>query len=212
MKNLFVFLVLGTLSLTAFGADSGINPGYLKLKVYKVAVSASELCTNPKTLCEIDTADATYQDFLGAPTICNGALDNGTYPCVIIEFSDNIKYTSTENSTSGNCAVGTEYTMDVCNNGSPAYQLIDGTSGTCTSAEERVAMYLSTTSTTVGSGNNTNAFIPPSSTNNSTEGFNLANPLVVNKTTSSTFVVNGAGQIEDSNSQCDMQPPAFSFE
>jgi hypothetical protein len=207
-----LLLVSFLLSSQIYGADLSLDPTYLKLKVYKVAVSTSVLCTDLITV--LDESSPNYQDVLTSPTFGSGTLANGTYPCVVIEFSDRIKYSPSTSSTSGNCVQNTEYTLDVCSSGSS--KNIAGDTVTCDATENQVAMYLSTTSTnTTGS----DAFNPPTQLSDATYGFNLANALTVSASTVGTFVVNGTDKICDTNdsscsgsaSTCEMQPPIFSF-
>lgn len=208
MKNLLSTLILVT-SLNAFGLDLQVsNPATLKLKIYKVAFSTSEFCTNLQTVFE--DADPTYKDFLTNPTIAEGAsLADGTYKCVVIEFSDFLKFTTT--TADGSCAANTEYNLDVCRG--TAYTLINGTTGTCASAsgnEDRIAMYLSTTSTETNGTNGHSAFQAPTSTSDSAHGFKLLSAFVKAGSATKRFVVDGTGKVSGTGS-CDMQPPSFTF-
>lgn len=211
-----LLLLLLSFALNIHASDLNIDPSFLKIKVYKFAVSTSPFCTNPVTVIENDSP--TYTDVLSNPDFGDGTITDGTYPCVIIEFSDTIKYAPNANSTSGNCTNGTEYTLDVCNaSGGGTFKLVNGTTGTCASGEQRVAMYLSTTSTSTGGG--ANAFLPPVTTSDGTKGFNLGSALEVSGTSIAKFVVNGTDKICDTNdgscngaaTSCEMQPPLFSF-
>lgn len=217
-KVLFLTVLSCLIGSRALGEQLQVsNPASLKVKVYKVAFSASQLCTDPVTVYSKSESEATYIDFLGNPTLADGAsLDDGTYPCVIIEFSDLIKYTTT--ATDGSCAANTEYTGDVCRDqggSSGSYQLIDGTTGTCsatTGVDNHIAMYLSTGSTSSNGGEGTTAFLPPLTTSDSSRGFNLASAFIKSGAKTGTFVVDGTGKITGAGAQCEMQPPTFSFE
>jgi hypothetical protein len=162
----------------------------------------------------IDNTNPSYTNVLDSPTFGTGTVTNGTYPCVVIEFADNIKYAPNATSDSGNCVSGTEYTLDVCSSGTS--QLIDGTTTTCDSSENIVAMYLSTTST---SSSGSDGFKPPTQLNDASYGFTLANSLVVSGAVTGTFTVNGTDRICDTNdsscdgssNSCEMGVPAFSF-
>lgn len=206
------FLALLTLStaftMNAKAATSGLNPESLKLKIYKVAISTDALCTNMVTIFTNDSP--SYTDFLASPTLGSGSVAAGTYNCIAIEFSSIIKPTPAETSTgTGSCVQGTEFELNVANGTN--YQLIDGTTGTGGAGDTRVAMWLSTASTqTTGIGGHS-AFLPPTSVGSATEGFLLSSPLVVSGTSSGTFVVNGAGKIEENGASCEFLPPLFSF-
>ncbi len=210
MKKLLIALSLSSLAPLSFGATSGLNPSALKLKIYKVAISTSALCTSPVTVFE--TTSPSYTDFLANPTLGSGSVASGTYPCVMIEFGSIIKPTPETTSTgTGSCVAGTEFELNVCRTGSSS-TLIDGTNVDCADGvEKRIAMYLSTASTeTTGTTGHT-AFQPPTTASDSTKGFNLASALTVTDTTAGTFVVNGTGKIEENGASCECQPPTFSF-
>lgn len=96
-------LLVSALSVTGLhAADLNITPTSLKLKVYKFAVSTSPLCTNLITIVD-NGSTPTEVDFLGSPNLGNGIVANGTYPCIVIEFADNIKFATAVNSTSNHC-------------------------------------------------------------------------------------------------------------
>ena len=189
---------------SAFAADINIDPTELNLKVYKFAVSSSPLCTSLKTVFSTETP--TAQNVLSNPNFGSGSLTDGTYPCVAIEFSDNITYKPNANSDTGNCVSGATSTLDVCSSGSST--MIDGTTTTCTAAENRVTMFLSTASTQTNGGD---AFTPPTVLGDSTKGFKLTAALTVSGATAGTFVVNGTDKIADQGGNCEMNAPLFSF-
>ncbi len=231
MKKFLSILTL-LISLPSFSAPMDANA--LRLKVYKMAVSTSPNCSSPVTVFE--TSSPSYVDFKGAPNLGNGNLADGTYPCVIIEFSDNIKVTPSANGASF-CSVSSEVTNDVCNcdydgdgncsdpgESTISSTLIDGSTATCTSGDDRVAMYLSTASSAT---TQSDAFNPPGCNTvgcDNDTGFSLASPLVVAGTAVGKFVVNTDGKVCDgndggsgvcsgeSNTRCNMLPPLFSFE
>jgi len=208
LKN-FSLVLITFLSVSSYAATSGLNPSALNIKIYKVAISTSALCTNPVTVFE--NSSPTYSDFLASPTLGSGSVATGSYPCVIIEFSSFIKPTPAATSSNGYCVSGTEFTINVCRTGTTS-TLIDGTTVSCADGvEKRIAMYLSTASTeTVGTNGHT-AFEAPTSVGDATHGFNLASALNVTATSAGTFVANGTGKIEENSGTCDCQPPTFSF-
>jgi len=206
MKNIVLSFATAVFASSAFAATSGLDPEALKLKIYKVAVSSDPLCTGMLTIFENDAPE--YSDFLLSPTLGSGAIPEGTYRCVAIEFSSVIKPTPAETSDNGDCVQGTPFDLNVASGAN--YTLIDGSTGTA-SGDTRVAMWLSTASTTTNGGPGHNAFVPPTSNGSSTEGFMLASPLVVSGSAAGTFVVNGAGKIEENSGNCEFQPPLFSF-
>lgn len=201
-------LALLLISSQAQAATSGIDPNYLKLKIYKVAISTSPLCTNLITVYDNDSP--AYENFLDNPTLGSGAVANGSYECVVIEFSDALKFSPSQTSDNNHCVANVEHTMDICGTGTST-KLIDGSTEGCLNSENKVAMYLSTGSTQTAGTSGHNAFEPPTSIGDATKGFKLSGSLKVSGAKSAIFVVNGLGKIEESGGQCDMTPPEFSF-
>lgn len=191
------------------------NPSSLKIKVHRFAVSENADCSNPKVVID-NSANPTYVSMLDSPKFGAGELANGTYPCVMVEMSDQIKFTP-ESNVGSTCTAGTEYTLDVC--GSGTYTNLDGTTGTCTGdngsdpsdnhVEEKLVLYLSTNSTSTGGSSN--AFEPPTSASDGSHGFNLGSALIVSGTEVGVFDVDGRGKVEDETSYCEFSPPIFSF-
>ena len=213
MKTLFLSLALLSSHLS-YAGDLSLSASSLKLKVYKFAVSTSPLCTNLSTVVDNGTTPQEV-NFVGGISLGFGTIATGNYPCIVIEFSDQIKYKPDQNSTSGNCLASTEYTLDVCSSGSA--KLIDGTTTNCDGTDNKVAMYLST-----GVASNGDGFYPPTVLNDTTNGFVLGSQLSITGTSSGSFVVNPTGKVcDDATSGCDggsgggsnckMEVPAFSF-
>ncbi len=221
MKKLMTGMFSALLTFSCFAADTGLSPSSLKLMVYKFSVSTDPLCTNPVTVIDNGTTPVEV-DFTGGVNLGSGPLEPGTYPCVIVEFNSNIRFMPSSNSTSTNCNSNDYETNDVCR--SPDTSLLaDGTTTTCTSGGDRVAMYLSTASTSTG---NVDAFNPPTSGADASHGFKLASSLRVSNAASGKFVVNPTGKICDDNDascdggpggtgigtgSCKLEPPTFSF-
>lgn len=215
---------MGTFAATPAG-DLNLTPTSLKLKVYKFAVSTSPLCTDLITV--IDNGNSPEEvEFIGSVNLGSGVLANGTYPCVVIEMSDNIKFTPGANSFSGSCVAGDEETLDVCRDqgDSPTSKLVDGTTSACSAGivDNKVAMYMSTYSPNSG-----DAFNPPTA-NGVGGGFTLADPLVVAGSAVAKFVVNPTGKMcdnaadddgtcdgggaHDMTATCQFEPPTFNFQ
>ncbi|MBC7428413.1 MAG: hypothetical protein H7336_07365 [Bacteriovorax sp.] len=224
MKNLLIGFCM-TFSLSAFATPAGdlhLNPSSLKLKVYKFAVSTSPLCTNLITVIDNESSPQEVE-FVGSVNLGSGVLADGTYPCVAIEMSDNIKYTSTASSISGACVANVPNTLDVCRyQGGAAVtsKLINGTTSTCSAGivDNRVTMYMST-----GSPGTGDAFNPPTSIGVG-GGFQLATALTVSGTSVAKFVVNPTGKMCDATNStsgdcdgvnmtatCQLEPPVFNF-
>ena len=98
-------------ALIAVSASAAVQtPASFKLKIYKFAVSTSETCENP-ILVHVDD-NPSYTELTVGPTIGNGHLADGTYKCVMIEMSDLVKFSASQDD--GACVAGVEHTMDVC--------------------------------------------------------------------------------------------------
>lgn len=192
----------GTISTTST-FRAAVDPSEMKIKIYKFAVSANTDCSDPITIYEDDAPE--FSQMLDNPTIGSGSLDDGSYPCVMMEVSDVMKFTPT--SDDGSCMADTEYTLDVCREDEDSTStLIDGTVTTCTGTsegptigEDRVAVYMSTS----GDDSNT-AFVPSSP-------LPLTSAFTVSGSVTATFVVDGSGQVDGTFENCDMQPPSFGF-
>lgn len=214
MKTL-IFIVSFAFALPVSAQDLGLSPSSVKLKVYKFAVSKDELCSDPTVV--IDNGSSPEEvDFVSLPQLGKGKLDKGTYPCVIVEFADVIKFVPSTTSGSGNCVANSEYSLDVCRVGSNT-KLVNGSTSSCANGENRVAMYLSTAST---SGPSSDVFNPPTTDGDSSHGLNLGNALKVSGSTAGKFVVDGSGQVCDTAdagcdgsvaNSCEMMPPTFTF-
>ncbi|MBT5855754.1 hypothetical protein HOH87_03865 [bacterium] len=188
---------------------NGADPAFLKVKVYRFAVSESAFCTDPVVV--VNNTDPEYKNVLDSPDFGSGELADGTYNCVIIEMSDNIKYAST--STTGTCTADEDETSDVCgNNGSEdVINPIDGSTTTCDGTENKVWLHLSTASTSTGGGDGVTPWKAPTTSSDATKGFQLSSNLVVSGATIGQFVTDGTGKIDGSGGQCEMQPPTFGF-
>lgn len=228
IQHLLFTTVFSCASLS-FAADTGIDPSSVQVRVYSVAIS-------PNTDCSNATAVTTYAggqvfDFEANPVLFSGAIANGSYPCVILQISDQVTFTPATSSTSGHCVAGTPVTTPVCNShDGQKYQTMTvnsdntvtfGAVQTCTAAignsGEVVPLILSTASTSTHGV--MAPFIQPSSSTASDCqggvlsgcGINLANPFVITATTSGTFVVDFRGQVKDQGGECGLEAPTFSF-
>jgi hypothetical protein len=206
-------IAIGAVAVTVAVSSQvmALDASSLKLKVSSVMMSTSPLCTSPVTI--FSSTVPVEVDFLAAPTLGSGNPADGTYQCIIIKMSDNIKFTPS--TSSGSCIGGTEYVADVCrsdNSGTTRApdSLASATSCTgngTTAIEDTVYLYL-TTNTSAGTGGNT--FLQPA-TFSSTDGINLTAPLVISGSARSKFVVNATGKVDGSSSSCGMNPPIFGF-
>ncbi len=186
---------------------AAVDAASFKLKVYKMAVSTSALCTDLQTVYSNSNPD--YITFDGS-SIGAANVPNGTYSCIVFEVSDTIKFTPSAD-VGGSCLGNTEYSRDVCRSDAGG-TLIDGSSFTCENSEQRMAIYLSTASTSVGA-DEANPFLPPTSESDATRGMKLNGAFEVSATGTATFIVDVNDIVDvDGGGECDMQPPGWGFE
>lgn len=188
-------------------ANSGLSPELFNVKVHGFSVSASGDCSDPITL--LDDADPPLTDMMDNPTIWEGEVPDGTYPCVIMEISDILRLSPTESSDDGQCVQGELAIQDVCHgDDDDGFRRLDGSVGDCADEEQRVALYLSTWSTRQES---TNPFWPPTEDGDTTAGLELDGELVVDGDTIGTFVIDATGQVQSAGDHCEVLPPTFAF-
>jgi hypothetical protein len=219
----------GTGDLSTNDADT-VDAESIMVKVFSLHASVNEDCSDPVEIFTKSDADAEYFDFLSGPTLGEGEVAIGEYPCVMIEMSDTIKFTPSASTEA--CEVDEEYEMDVCRDGSTA-DSPDGDTSDCSDEEDKVTLFLSTLSESEGSGNgesaeceedydtNCNTFKAPTD-DYPNRGINLGAALEIEKATVSTFIVDGTDKVQDEQArdggedapfdQCGMNPPDFSFE
>lgn len=220
MKKLLVGLIFFC-NVSYATVDGTGDPDSLEIKLYRFAVSTNSDCSNPQVVIDKTTgsSEPEYVSMLDKPEFGEGSVDNGTYPCVMIEMSDHIKF-SPDGNVGSLCDGNTTYTLDVCGGGG-SYTDLDGNVSTCSGdngadpsdsrVDTKVVLYLSTAST---STSGSNAFQPPTSDSDASNGFKLASSLVVSGTEVGVFDVDGSGQVEsdDSRTYCEFMPPTFSFD
>jgi hypothetical protein len=210
------YLIPSIFLFTTVAHANFLSPSSLRLKVYKLAVSESVNCSDPITV--VDNGNTpSFVDFKGTPNLGSGNLVDGTYPCIIIEMADRIQVTPEEGGVV--CTTAT-ITQDLC--GDPddpgsevvgASTLINGTSVNCRGdREDKVAMYLSTSSTCTNFC--VDPFKSPASTTDN--GILLGSALVVSGSTAGIFKVDADNKICDGDTtdcpgQCEMFPPEFTF-
>ncbi len=185
----------------------GVDPSYVKVKVYEVRVSQNANCTGGVTVYR-DNAPS-YTDWTNGPTLGAGAVPNGSYNCVMLKMSDYIHYTPATLSGSwshGVCAVGTDYVLDVAHDESAIDP--DGVSQSLgpRGTENIVWLYVRTGGALAGS-QSISAWIP-------TGGIALTSPLVISGDRSQTMVFDFSGRVGESNDSgwsCNCEAPTMGF-
>lgn len=197
-----------TLSRPNFSSTGTINANELKIKVYKFAVSATADCSNPIVVFE--DATGAEKDLATSPSFGSGEVDDGTYPCVMIETSKIIKTSAA--ATSGDCTKDEEFSDVICNDTQKS-QLIDGTSVTCSGGDtndQHVTLFITTLSS--GAGDGERALLPPETTTDTNSSIVLTDPFVVNGDVTGTLSVSLVNFLGSASGVCFTSPPPFSFE
>ena len=197
--------------------------------VSKVYLYTDAYCTTGKQVISVlaDTVstptEANKIDFSSTPDLGSATIANGTYNCVATKMWDNITFSPSEGTTSGNCTAVTNYTQDICGSENAStltmvYDPDNSSSYNCsldaTPANEWVWIYFSTASTDSDNASLAdleNDFNPPTSDNLS-NGVTLASALVVSAASSGSLKTTIANRIADDGSECMMYKPAFSFQ
>lgn len=217
-------LVLPVLTTSQL-ARANVNASSLDLDVYGFAVSATGDCANPVVVFSND--QATYLDLASSPTLGSGHLDDGTYPCVMIEVSPLVTYAPSV--SEGSCTADTTYGSSMCGTGlldeadagissaldsglSRPIQLLDGSSADCASSAH-VVLYLSQWS---AGGTTTakayNPFEPPAQNGDGDHGIMMGGSLVVaGGSVVGTFVVEVEQSVASDGASCSWVPPKFIF-
>ncbi len=185
------------------------------MKIYAAWISENDTCIDPIQV--FNDSDGETFDMTQNPTIGSASVGDGTYKCIIIQFSDIIRYTPA--TSEGSCTAGVEVSQDICRADSGS-QSIDpsGTTISCTGtfdspSENIVTLYISTLSTTISGVSEVvdhESFFPPT-VSDPTRGFNLDSPLEITSATSGTFYADFTNKVVGSRPECDLNPPIFGF-
>lgn len=195
--------LLGLISPQALGG----SPTSMLVKFYGLAVSTNTDCSSPQLVFDISSSPQTY-DMYANPTIFSGNLSNGTYECVIMRISDNLRFTVDSAAVAAHpsyCVdTSTIYTTDIYRSGESGWKNLDGNSitahGSASSpVEDIVEIYASTdTSAAIAIGKSPNQVIT------------LTSALTLPGST--TFFVDFNNGIDDhSGSQCWLEEGSFGF-
>jgi hypothetical protein len=100
--------LLGTCFALPASADQ--TPSSFQIKIYKFAVSTSVTCDSPVVVYSNDTP--SYAEVSDNPIFGTAHVNDGTYKCVMIQMSDIIKFSASQDDAT--CHAGEMHTMDVC--------------------------------------------------------------------------------------------------
>jgi hypothetical protein len=94
-----------------FGPATPVGgPATMSITMYKLNLSTNGNCTGSVNAQDYGTS-GQVKDFTAAPTLFNADVAAGTYPCVAINLSDVIGFTS--DTTALSCQTGLQYWMDI---------------------------------------------------------------------------------------------------
>ncbi len=169
----------------------------LSIRLYSFAVSTNDDCSNLTSVIDngSNPSPVNLISADGAVNLGVGRIPIGTYPCVVIEMSDHIRFQTA--SSSGGCTADTDQEYDVCENPqAPSNTLSDGTTVTCADSEQRIALRLTTDQ---GQASTDWTWI-------------ISNPLEVTEAAAGKFIVPSVSAIDDSNNNaCVFSRPDFDF-
>jgi hypothetical protein len=196
-KPLILCLILGGLLIpkvaSAGPVTGGVNPNYVKVKIFEVRASPNEDCSNLVPI--FNNASPDYMDAAHNPTFGTGSLPNGTYKCFAIKMSDNIKSQPASNQgTRGKCVGGQgEVVQDVAQPWTPGIysQAPDGTHIPLTVGEDIVWLYWRIGGSSGDDPTGDRSFRPD-------KGMLLSAPLTVVGDKDLTFVFNFDGKVGES--------------
>lgn len=229
MKKIFFAMFL--MASMASAAHAATNPTVATVRLYKAYMSASGDCSSPSTFFDAASDPTTYPsgyaevDMVTGPTIGQGTIADGTYPCVIFKMSDQLTFRPLANDGTA-CVAGTAYTIDICSShgGATTPSTKNPETGltiSCTEAdgsEDVVWVYVSTYSTATTGSLDNNAFLPPTSSSDPLHGFSLASgAITISGNITGTFVFGVNGTIASlpygpgGTDICNMNPPSFGF-
>jgi len=111
------FALLGTLAAFATclaipDAEASVSASGVYLKIYKFAVSKNADCSNP--IIVYKTESPTEIDFTSDPVVGKVTIEDGVYPCVMFEISDQISFAPAADE--GLCKTGSRHAIDICAN------------------------------------------------------------------------------------------------
>jgi len=202
-----VLSLLLTPAIVRANVVGGVDPSYVKVKVYEIRLFQSADCSGGGLTIYRNNAPS-LTDMSNSPTIGAGAIPNGTYNCVGLKMSDNIHFATPADTLHLGCHGGDDHISDVGHDDiaidPDGTSHVLGTQGT----EDIVWLYIRT------GGGNTNG--GNQHTWQPTSGIPLTAPLVVTGDQSRTMVFDFSGRVGDESDglggwQCGCDSPTMSF-
>jgi hypothetical protein len=206
MKWIFTLgVVLELLSVgKAFAVVGGVTPTYVNMKIYEMRVSTSADCSNGRVVFKNDNAG--YENMMANPTLGSGQIPNGTYECIMIHYSDQLRFAPSANQGShGVCIQDQESLMDgSAPDAVDGWDEPDGTHHDNTAGEDRPWVYFFSGSTGSGDGAGLKG-----------TGLPLTSPLVINGSASKTFAWDFTDAVGEQNVlgswECHLLAASISF-
>jgi hypothetical protein len=206
------FRLKGSASATASKPGEGLDtlaasgsPTYVAVKILGIWLSENTDCSDPVLVKENSAAD--YVDMTENPTLIEGSPADGTYNCLIVKQSDNIRFKADQTAVDAHagCAdTDTTYTFDTAREGSTLVDL-DGTvtnaTGTAaTPGEDTQYVFITTDPTALSSPY-------------SDHGMTLTSALEVpgNLTLYVDFTDQISNNTDDGGNYCWVEQPAVGF-
>lgn len=189
-------------SLASINGTPVGTPATMSVTMYKLYISPNADCSGA---VEAQTygVNGELKDFTASPTLFQADVAPGSYPCVAINMSDVVGFTSDTDSLA--CQTGTPYTIDVFTPESQETWLdINGdtlvaTGNDSTPGNDRPWIFFATdTAAAMAAGYNHGQVMP------------LTNALVAPSTV--TFVWDATDAVVDENGRCRMEPGVPSFQ
>ena len=199
-----------SLAVTDSNGNNIITPTSARMTIYEFWAATKDDCSSPIKV--YSNSEGKTVDMMASPDIGSGPLAAGTYNCVILVMSDSLKFSNA--ATVESCTGGVEHTLDVFGphgEGSvPTSILPDGSSVTATAGNDKFAVYLSTLSTSDGSGGQDGMHPPTGDSDKDSKGFKLSAPLVVSGDKTGTIYMDTTNKLKTTDN-CDLNPPLFGF-
>jgi hypothetical protein len=206
--------LLALAALAAPPARAHTDPASVAMTLYRLAVSRSELCTEP--IVVFDSSEKAREAALAEePVLGSGTVPNGVYPCVIVELSDRVRVRPKPSDEGTVCDPGKEYEVDICG---PGWKLrsrrLDGSEVDCDPSPQRIAVYFSTASSLAsnrGLGMGGFDFYRPPESKEDKKGIRLEKPIRLGRDGTALLAIDLRNRIAGDSGTCIADPPEFSL-
>ncbi len=190
------------------------SPASLFVKVFEMRVSTSSDCSRSVTVFKTAFPDSV--DLLTNPTLGSGAVNDGTYHCLMYHVSDKITVTPLVNDPPGcdpavppcGCVVGTQYNLDFFATAPTASVSPDGAPIAATGGEDQPWIYFSDSAQSASVNN----CFQPTEVCACAAPCPLPGPLALSQDQTHILVMNFNGQLDGSSgTSCVLIPAVIGF-